>query len=323
MKPLAFSPLLAASVTASALVLSGCGDGSNDSALNNASAATPVTPAMSKFLPTLRESAPGLDGYTVYRPADLSAVGGTVPVLLWGNGACKSSNHQYWDILGAISARGYVVVAYGAAGQVTFTESNTVTPSRMQKSLDWVVSQAKSKPGYELIDTSKIGVFGTSCGGLEALLAAADSRVKTVVGMNTGFFDAGSAGSVSTGGYSVSDISKLHTPTLFVGGGPSDIAFAQTHSNFNASNVPTVMAENPEGGHSGLWAGLRYTLSPTNPAVATGSTVDYIITEESLEGVVRWFDYTLNGNTAERAYFAGTGCGWCQVKGWTVTTKNF
>lgn len=320
MKPFAFSILLAASVTGSALFLTGCDDGGDDSALNSAKAATP---AMSKFLSVVREPAPGLEGYTVYRPADLSAVGGTVPVLLWGNGACKTSNHQYWDILGAIAARGYVVVAYGAAGQVTFRETNTVTPSRMQKSIDWVVAQARSQPGYELVDTTKIGVFGTSCGGLEALVAGADARVKSVAGLNTGFFDAGSATSVAQGGYSVNDIAKLHTPTLFIGGGPSDVAYRQTHSNFNASTVPTVLAENPAGGHSGLWAGLRYTLSTTDNTVATGSTVDYIITEEALEGIVRWFDHTLNGSAVERSYFAGAGCGWCQVTGWTVQTKNF
>jgi dienelactone hydrolase len=278
--------------------------------------------SISRFLPTLREAAPGLDGFTVYRPVDLSAAGDAVPVLLWGNGACKSSNHQYWDVLGAVAARGFVVVAFGAAEQVTVKESNTVTPARMQRSLEWVVGRAKTQKGYERIDPRKIGVFGTSCGGIEALLAAADPRVKAVAGLNTGFFPAGSTGSTRLGGFSDAEIAKLHTPLLLLGGGPSDVAYPQTHTNYEASTVKTVLAENPQGGHSGLWAGLRYTLGPDGKT-ATGSDVDYTITTDAVGAVVRWFDFTLNGNTAEAAYFLGRDCGLCTLPGWTVRSKHF
>ncbi|MEK8026959.1 alpha/beta hydrolase family protein [Pseudaquabacterium rugosum] len=315
--PLALTTL----ATAAALTLSACG-GSDSSLLPSATAAD-ATPAMNRFLPVVREAAPGLPGYTVYRPVDLAAVGGTVPVLLWGNGACKTSNHQYWDVLGAIAARGFVVVAYGAADQVVIKETNTVTPARMQASLDWVKNQATSHAGYAQLDTGKIGVFGTSCGGLEALLAGADSRVKAVGALNTGFFAAGSAGSTSTGGYTVANVLDLKAPTLFVGGGPSDVAYAQTHSNYDAATVPVVLAENPAGGHSGLWAGLRYTFAAVGDTTATGSTVDYTITTQAIETVVRWFDYTLNGVTAQGDHLLGTNCGLCQVSGWTVQSRNF
>ncbi|TWI45534.1 endo-1,4-beta-xylanase/hypothetical protein [Pseudomonas duriflava] len=275
------------------------------------------------FYSVIREAAPGLSGYTVYRPAKLSDVRGQVPVLLWGNGACKSSNHQYWDILGAIAARGYVIVAYGASDQVVIKESNTVTPSRIEKSLDWVRNQANSYPAYANLNPSKIGVFGTSCGGLEALVAGSDSRVKSVAGLNTGFFDSGSEASKNMGGYSVADISKLHTPTLLIGGGPSDVAYKQTHSNYGAANVPIILAENYEGGHSGLWAGLRYSFNSNNSSVATGSTVDYTITTEALEAVIRWFDFTLKKDQSASSYFLGQNCGLCKVNGWKVQSKNF
>lgn len=246
-----------------------------------------------------------------------------MPILLWGNGACKSSNHQYWDVLGAIAARGYIVVAFGAAEQVVVKESNTVTPSRMAASIEWATSQINRQAGYELADPTKLGVFGTSCGGLEALVAGADSRVKSIGALNTGFFDKGSATSISQGGYSVENVANLVAPTLFMGGGASDVAYKQTHTNYDASKVKTVLAENPQGGHSGLWAGLRYTISDSDPAVATGSTVDYTITTESVESLVRWFDWTLNGRTPESEFFLGTNCGLCQKTGWSVQSKNY
>jgi hypothetical protein len=278
--------------------------------------------SISRFLPTVREPAPGLDGYTVYRPVDLSAVGAPVPILLWGNGACKTSNHQYWDTLGAVASRGFVVVAFGAAEQVTIKESNTVTPSRMQRALDWVAGRAKSQKGYGRIDPSRIGVFGTSCGGVEALVAGADPRVKAVAGLNTGFFGVGSEGAKQLGGFSVAEIAKLHAPLLLVGGGPSDVAYPQTHSNYEASHVKTVLIENPAGSHSGFWAGLRYRLS-ADGKTTTGSDVDHTITTEAVGAVIRWFDYVLNGNSAEASYFLGRDCGLCKVPGWTVLSKGF
>jgi hypothetical protein len=198
----------------------------------------------------------------------------------------------------------------------------TVIPTRLLPALDWVTTRAKSARGYEQVDPTRIGVFGTSCGGLEALLTAADPRVKSVAGLNTGFFNAGTSGSRSMGNLSPAEISKLHTPTIFIGGGPSDIAYPQTHSNYEASTVKTVLAENPDGGHSGLWAGLRYSLAPDGKT-ATGSTVDYSITVESVGVIVRWFDFTLNNTASEGSYFLGPRCGLCQLKGWTVQTKNF
>ena len=289
-------------------------------AVSSVSSAAPGS-AIARFLPTVREAAPGLPNFTVYRPADLTAVGGPVPVLLWANGACKTSNQQYWDVLSGIAARGFVIVAVGAAEDMN-VQGGTVIPARLTPALDWVTTRARNVRGYERVDPTRIGVFGTSCGGLEALLAGEDARVKAVAGLNTGFFNAGTSASQSMGGFSPQEVTKLHTPTLFVGGGPSDVAYPQTHSNYDASTVKTVLAENPDGGHSGLWAGLRYTLAPDGKT-ATGSTVDYSITIESIGVVVRWFDFVLNGNAAEGSYFLGAQCGLCQLKGWSVRSKGF
>ena len=295
-------------------------------------ATTSSTPAIDKFFPVIREAAPGLDGYTVYRPTDLSAVnsGAKVPVLIWGNGACKLSNHQYWDILGAVSARGFVIVAHGSPAQEATKDPVTTDPAKMTKAMDWLVKSAESNAGYELVDTSKIGVFGTSCGGLEALLAAADSRVKSVGALNTGFPATTVVAGTTTAGaslvnvpavtYSRDDLKRLHQPVFWVGGGEGDVAYANRQANYELTSVPTVLAENTAGRHSGLWAGVRYSLTDLTNNIPS---VDYTISTESIEAVVRWFDYTLNGNSTQATHFLGSDCGLCKTSGWTVQSKNF
>jgi hypothetical protein len=67
--------------------------------------------AMDKYYDVIREAAPGLPGYTVYRPANLT---GKTPVVVWSNGACTVTNDTYVFFLTQIAAHGFVVVANGA-----------------------------------------------------------------------------------------------------------------------------------------------------------------------------------------------------------------
>lgn len=324
MKKTALRIAMLATVISSTMFLSSCGESSSPAATTTTTATAP-TQSVNNYFPTIREAAPGLDGYTVYRPADLTAVGGTVPVLLFGPGGCKTRNDRYADTLGAIAAHGFVVVAYGAFDAPTIVEpTTTMDPTKMTKSMDWAKSIMTSKPGYAAADPNKLGVFGTSCGGIETLIAGQDARVKSVAGINTGFFDAGTASSVKWGNTTPDDVNKLHTPLLLMGGGTYDNAYPQSLTNYAASTKnPTVMAQNINAGHNGLWVGLRYTLDPNDPTKSTGSTVDYTVTVELIDSLVKWFDYTLNGNAAQASYFIGADNGLSKVPGWTVQYKNF
>ena len=273
--------------------------------------------------PTVREAAPGLPFHTVYRPQDLARVDGAVPVLLWGNGACKASNLRYWDVLGTLAAHGYVVVAYGDADAESDMEKRTVTPQRMQDALHWLAHEARSQPGYEQLDAGRVGVVGTSCGGLEALVAGADARVGSVGALNTGFFATGHPMGAALGGYVTQDVKHIRAPTLFVVGGPTDIAHPQAVANFHAARAPVVLANNPAGGHSGFWAGIRTTTDANDPSRVLDQRIDYTITHEAVEVLVRWFDWTLKGDAGQGDYFLGPECGLCTVPGWRVTSRNF
>jgi hypothetical protein len=56
----------------------------------------------------------GLPGHTTYRPDDLSAFNGTsLPIVVWGNGACVNAGNFFAPFLTEISSYGYLVIALG------------------------------------------------------------------------------------------------------------------------------------------------------------------------------------------------------------------
>src|SRR5271169_527705 len=56
----------------------------------------------------------GLPEHTVYRPENLSALNGaTLPVVVWGNGACVNAGNAFSSFLTDISSYGYLVIALG------------------------------------------------------------------------------------------------------------------------------------------------------------------------------------------------------------------
>src|SRR5580693_6628481 len=82
------------------------------------SAAAPGAAASQPFAgtgpyPSMSESAPGLPSHTLYRPRDLSAVKGKLPVIAWANGGCRNENTAFRIFLTEIASHGYVIVAIG------------------------------------------------------------------------------------------------------------------------------------------------------------------------------------------------------------------
>jgi len=56
----------------------------------------------------------GLPDHTIYRPDNLSALnGGSLPIVVWGNGACVNAGNAFSSFLTDISSYGYLVIALG------------------------------------------------------------------------------------------------------------------------------------------------------------------------------------------------------------------
>jgi hypothetical protein len=273
-------------------------------------------PAMAQFYDVVREAAPGLPGYTVYRPANLElawGIRGKLPVVAWGNGGCRITNDDVTYFLTQIAAHGFVVVAVGDSDchkdPTPPGVFNVPGPEPLLKAITW----ATSRPGHggpwysNQLDKSKIVVMGWSCGGIQALEAGADPRVRSVVALNTGFFAAGEG----LPGYNDrSLLALLHTPVLVMDGGPTDIAYANSVANYDLLTVPAAHAEYAfdADGHVRFY----YPSEPTRN-----------ITLQALEAVVSWLDGTLNGNKESLKFLVGPNPGLGLLPGWTVQSKNF
>lgn len=275
-------------------------------------AAGKARPAIEEFHPVVREDAAHDAGYaspyTVYRPAELPArATEKLPVVVFGNGACRPSANPYIGAHTLLAAHGFLVVAVGAYDQSDRDEDGTAHPEVLRSGITWAQKENK-RPGSPLrgrIDTGRVAVAGTSCGGIEALVAGADPRVDTVVSFNSGFQADASLG------YGREELENLHTPTLYVDGGVDDKAYENSRVSYDLSDVPAVRASNAHAGHSGFWRGLR------------DGEPDGTIHEEAVAVLVQWLDFTLNGNRTARNYFLGEDCGLCAVEGWDVTSKGF
>ncbi|GHG22566.1 MULTISPECIES: poly(ethylene terephthalate) hydrolase family protein [Amycolatopsis] len=301
-------PALVAAVTALVAVTAAVVPGTTEAEV----AAPPAPPASEVFHPVVREAAAKTGDYaaeyTVYRPADLDRVRGRLPVVVFGNGACRhTSNDELLTLETLLAAHGFVVVAVGGFAEPALTENGSPVPAVITDAITWA-ERENGRWGSELrdkLDPRRIGVAGHSCGGLEALVAAADPRVKSVLSLDSGFFADG------TLGYGRENLRNLHTPVLFADGGPGDVAYANSGENYDLVTVPAVRATNAAAGHTGFVYGQR------------GELPDPSVREEAVRVLVAWFDFTLNGNRTARGYFLGAGCGLCGTPGWTVTSKNF
>lgn len=266
--------------------------------------------AMEKFYDVVREAAPGLPGYTVYRPVDLKAGPGKLPVVAWSNGGCSASNDGHLYFLTQVAAHGFVVIAFGAP-DVHSSPGGMAEEDRLTKAIDWAFSPpGKGGPKYfNRLDSSRVATIGHSCGGIDALWTGSnDDRVKSVVSLNSGCFPNTSTGGLS-GPLAVcrDDLHFLGGPVMFVAGGPGDVAYTNSVENFNlVSTVPAVFASHESAGHGGFFGSASRTVQL-----------------EAVQVVVEFLDGTLNGNAESLSYLVGPDPEPGQLSGWTVESSGF
>ena len=98
-------------------------------------------------------------------------------------------------------------------------------------------------------------------------------------------------------------LQTLHTPVIYVQGGPTDIAFANGMDDFKRiAHVPVAIANLPVG-HGGTFQ------EPNGGAAASVA--------------VSWLDWQLRGDTQGAKRFVGEDCGLCQDASWSLERKQF
>lgn len=287
--------------------------------LTMAATAQPAMPPAAPPNPAaVMEADPSLPTHTVYRPANLKAVKGKMPIIAWGNGGCADMGNAFKTFLSEVAAHGYLVLAGGPINQalesgasprdLPRTQNNT---DQMFRSIDWAIAEnaRKGSPYFGRLDTTKIAVMGQSCGGLQAIAAGRDRRVSTVVVLNSGIIRGAIPNPDGTTRQPAGiipatepDLLNLHTPILYLIGGPKDQAYKSGEADFEAIRNLPLFNGNLDVGHGGTWR------------EAKGGVMG--------AAVIDWLDWRLKGVEKAGATFMGADCKLCTDPKWTVKKKN-
>jgi hypothetical protein len=279
--------------------------------------ATPDTPGTGPYA-ALKELDPGLPDHVIYRPANLAALGTTkLGVYAFGNGGCTDDGASARLHLLELASHGYLAIApgriYNGPGKTArpvrapvadpATAPAVTRATQLQEAIDWALKENSRRGSryFGLIDPRAVAISGYSCGGIQALLNAKDPRVATAVIMNSGFFKDGPtrmAGIEATKAV----LADLHFPTLYILGGPTDIAYANGMDDFARIDRVPVAVANIDTGHGGTY------WEPNGGAAA--------------QVVVHWLDWRLRGDKKAGATFTGAECGLCTDRTWKLETKG-
>ena len=173
-------------------------------------------------------------------------------------------------------------------------------PRQLLEALDWLTDQNANPESeyYGKVDLCHVAAMGQSCGGAMTLAVSHDPRLTTCILLNSGI------GDISMSGATKDAFASLHTPMLYIIGGPTDIAYNNAVKDFaNIKNVPVVMINTPPDGHHGTY----YELYGGGYAVA----------------VRKWLDWHLKGKVGESALFLDTEYMHWKYPEWTVDRKNW
>jgi len=280
---------------------------------------------------------PSLARHTVYRPSDLKAVKAKLPIMAFGNGGCSMIGNAFETYLTEIASYGFLVIASGpiqpafppegrpstngtTLGQPSDAVVSTLSPERSKtaylfEAIDWAVAQNKDpkSPYYGKIATDMIAVSGQSCGGLEALEAAGDPRVKTAIIFNSGIMrgtppeftmkrpDGKTVNVVVPG--TEETLKKLRIPVIYLIGGEKDIAYKNSEIDYQQiDGIPLFNANLDNVGHNGSLS------KPFGGKMAQAARL--------------WLQWQLKGDQEAGKAFVGPDCTLCKDPEWAVKKKN-
>lgn len=249
----------------------------------------------------------GSPGFRVYRPSDLATFpsGDTLPIVIWGNGACLADGSDFEGFLSTIASYGFLVVG---SAPVPGNPQARVNSASLVKALDWAQAEA-SRRGSALagtIRTDAVAVMGMSCGGNIALEAARDPRVKTLGMWNSGVWN---SGEMRTGDGTLlvattkADLAHVHGPTLYINGDHIDPATVNAADDVaRLDRVPVFFGSRRGSGHSGTYSH------------ANGGEFANI--------AVAWLRWQLKAHGDSGRMFQGPDCSLCKDPNWVVQRKR-
>ncbi len=262
--------------------------------------------------PVLKEVRAELPGHVVYRPRDMDRVNpAALGLVVWGNGGCGNNGAEVRFHLLELASRGYIVIApgkilSGPGIPLAFEqgpERQRTTVADLRVALDGVLAE-NTRAGsafFGKINPQWVAASGWSCGALQALQLASDSRVRALVLHNSGVPVAPT--SIADMQLSKEVVAQLRLPVLYILGGESDSAYRNGMDDFGRiQSTPAFVASLPVG-HGGTF------FHPNGGRVA--------------QVAAAWLDWQLRKDALAGALFTGSNCGLCRHPDWTVSRKNF
>ena len=142
-----------------------------------------------------------------------------------------------------------------------------------------------------------------SCGGVQAIEAAVDPRIKTTIVANSGLLSEPTTMSGSGKPVPKESLNLMHAPMLYMSGDETDIAYANANDDFEKINhIPVFRAYQKGIGHGGTYH---------DPDGGTFGKV-----------ALSWLDWQLKGNEEAAKMFTGEPCGLSHMPGWETEKKN-
>jgi hypothetical protein len=252
------------------------------------------------------EPAAGAPSLLVYRPAALDPfpTTDTLPIVVWGNGACLADGAGFAGYLSTIASYGFLVVT---SAPVEGSPQARVASADLIAALDWAEAEA-ARAGSPLagkIDMDSVAVMGMSCGGNLAIEAARDPRVDTLGVWNSGVWNEGemrAGDGTLLSATTKDDLALIHSPAIYVNGeiDPAQVNAADDVERLD--QVPVFFGVRANAGHAGTYSH------------ANGG--------EFANVAVAWLKWRLKGDEAAGRTFTGVDCGLCVDPNWTVTRKG-
>lgn len=257
--------------------------------------------------PAIMKADASLPTHTLFLPQDLSRFGDDrkLPIIAWGNGACFNSPWEHVNFLNEVASHGFLVVAIGLMPEEEGEPIRDRSQSKqLLDALDWAISENNdvNSPYYQKLDTENIAVSGMSCGGLQALEVADDPRISTLVICNSGLFENPIGRMPGMPQVPKSHLQEIHSPTLYLLGGESDIAYNNGMDDYRRINHVPILVGNLDVGHGGTYA------QPNGGDYAKVATA--------------WYKWQLQGDQEAAKLFTGDApelAGW---PGWRIEKKQ-
>ncbi len=262
---------------------------------------------------------PLLPTHTLFRPLKLPKF--KLPIIAWGNGACTNIGNRFRYYHTEVASHGFLILAVGpkappvAEWKVNITGRSGPPPegtppastaSQLIDAINWATAQneRKGSPYFHRLDTKAVAVAGQSCGGLQAIAAAADPRVRTVMIMNSGTFPEGRPPLAGTGNATKASLKSIHNSIAYVSGDPSDSAHKNAQEDYAAlSGFPVLWAWKQGVGHAESYR--QVSGGPFAPVA------------------VAWLNWQLKGDKRASKMFIGVHCTLCQEPKWHLAMKGF